>query len=403
MYDFIIIGGGIVGLSVGMEICSKYSSAKLLIIEKEKKLAQHQTGHNSGVIHSGIYYKPNSYKALFAKKGSNSMRDFALQHGLNYDICGKVIVASNESELPLLDHLFKRGLQNGLDIQALNKEELHEKEPYVNGVKAIHVPMAGIIDYKQVSEKMADLIQAKDGEIMLAEEVKKIVETEDEVIVETEQKTFKSKFLINCAGLQSDRIAMLAGYDADMKIVPFRGEYYKLKLEKRYLVNHLIYPVPNPDFPFLGVHFTRMISGEVDVGPNAVLGLKREGYRKTDFHIKDVAEVTMYPGFWKLAKKYMKEGIDEMVRSFSKKKFVESVQVLMPDIEADDLVAAEAGVRAQALRSDGSLVDDFFIINGKNSIHVCNAPSPAATAAIEIGKEVCKQIPEQLFLKIQSS
>lgn len=403
MYDFIIIGGGIVGLSVGMEICNKYSSAKLLIIEKEKKLAQHQTGHNSGVIHSGIYYKPNSYKALFAKKGSNSMRDFALQHGLNYDICGKVIVASNESELPLLDHLFKRGLQNGLDIQALNKEELHEKEPYVNGVKAIHVPMAGIIDYKQVSEKMADLIQVKDGEIMLAEEVKKIVETEDEVIVETEKKTFKSKFLINCAGLQSDRIAMLAGYDADMKIVPFRGEYYKLKPEKRYLVNHLIYPVPNPDFPFLGVHFTRMISGEVDVGPNAVLGLKREGYRKTDFNIKDVAEVTMYPGFWKLAKKYMKEGIDEMVRSFSKKKFVESVQVLMPDIEADDLVAAEAGVRAQALRSDGSLVDDFFIINGRNSIHVCNAPSPAATAAIEIGKEVCKQIPERLFLKVQSS
>lgn len=403
MYDFIIIGGGIIGLSVGMEICSKYSSAKLLIIEKEKKLAQHQTGHNSGVIHSGIYYKPNSYKALFAKKGSKSMRDFALKHGLNYDICGKVIVASNENELPLLDHLFERGLQNGLDIQALNKEELHEKEPYVNGMKAIHVPMAGIIDYKQVSEKMADLIKNKDGEIMLAEEVKKIVETKDEVIVETEQKTFKSKFLINCAGLQSDRIAMLSGYYTDMKIVPFRGEYYKLKPEKRYLVNHLIYPVPNPDFPFLGVHFTRMISGEVDVGPNAVLGLKREGYRKTDFNIKDIAEVAMYPGFWRLAMKYRKEGIDEMVRSFSKKKFVESVQVLIPDIQADDLVAAEAGVRAQALRSDGSLVDDFFIINGKNSIHVCNAPSPAATAAIEIGKEVCKQIPERLFLKLLSS
>lgn len=400
MYDFIIIGGGIVGLSVGMEICSQYSSAKLLIIEKEKKLAQHQTGHNSGVIHSGIYYKPNSYKALFAKKGSQSMRDFASKHGLNYDICGKVIVASNENELPLLDHLFERGLQNGLDIQALNKEELHAKEPHVNGVKAIHVPMAGIIDYKQVSEKMADLIQDKDGEIMLAEEVKKIVETKDEVIVETEKKTFKSRFLINCAGLQSDRIAMLAGYYTDMKIVPFRGEYYKLKPEKRYLVNHLIYPVPNPDFPFLGVHFTRMISGEVDVGPNAVLGLKREGYRKTDFNIKDIAEVAMYPGFWRLAMKYRKEGIGEIVRSISKKKFVESVQVLMPDIQADDLVATEAGVRAQALRSDGSLVDDFFIINGKKSIHVCNAPSPAATAAIEIGKEVCKQIPERLFLTV---
>ncbi|MEF7562339.1 L-2-hydroxyglutarate oxidase [Bacillus infantis] len=393
MYDYIIVGAGIVGLSVGMAIYEKNPDAKVVLLEKEKKVAAHQTGHNSGVIHSGIYYKPGSYKARFARQGNRSMAEFCETHNIDHDICGKVIVASNERELPLLEDLYQRGLQNELAVRKLTREELKEKEPYVNGLEAIHVPMAGIVNYGKVSEKMGEIIRRHGGEIKLSNEVRSITELKDEVAVETDRETVKGRYLINCAGLQSDRIARLAGYHVDLKIVPFRGEYYKLKEEKKGLVNNLIYPVPNPNFPFLGVHFTRMIGGAVDVGPNAVLSLKREGYKKTDFHLRDFAEVMGYPGFWKIASKYMKEGLDEMVRSFSKKKFVENVQQLMPDIQEDDLVPAEAGVRAQALQSDGSLVDDFFIVNGKSSIHVCNAPSPAATASIEIGREIVRKIP----------
>ncbi len=399
MYDFIIVGGGIVGLSVGMAIYERDPNAKVVIIEKEKDVAQHQTGHNSGVIHSGIYYKPGSLKAKLAKRGNQSMANFCKDHDIGHDICGKVIVAANEQELPLLEDLYHRGNQNGLSIHKLNREQLREKEPHVNGVGAIYVPVTGIVNYEQVSVKMGEIIKQHGGEIKLSTEVKQIDEKTDEVVVESNQHTFRGRYLINCAGLQSDRIAKLAGYYPDLKIVPFRGEYYKLKEEKKDLVKNLIYPVPNPDFPFLGVHFTRMINGAVDVGPNAVLSLKREGYHKTDFHLKDFSEVMTYQGFWKIAFKYMKEGLGEMVRSFNKQKFVENVQLLMPEIQEEDLVPAEAGVRAQALQSDGSLVDDFYIINGKRSIHVCNAPSPAATASIEIGKEIIKMIPDHTFAK----
>ncbi|PAE30314.1 hydroxyglutarate oxidase [Paenibacillus sp. 7884-2] len=395
MFDYIIVGGGIVGLSVGMNLTEKYPNKKILVLEKEKELATHQTGHNSGVIHSGIYYKPGSFKARFAKQGSKSMVEFSRKYDINHDICGKVIVATNEKERPLLNNLYERGLQNGLSIRQLNKEELHEIEPHVKGIGAIQVPTAGIVDYKMVSNKYAEIIEQHDGEINCGETVLSINESEHEVIVDTNKQSYKAKFLINCAGLQSDRIAKLAGYHIDMKIVPFRGEYYKLKAEKRNLVTNLIYSVPNPDFPFLGVHFTRMINGEVEAGPNAVLSFKREGYKKSDINIKDLAEVLTYKGFWKLASQNMKEGINEMVRSVSKKKFVENLQQLIPEIKSEDLVPGPAGVRAQALNSDGSMVDDFQIIQGKKSLHVCNAPSPAATASLEIGKEVVKQIGER--------
>ncbi|PTL22186.1 L-2-hydroxyglutarate oxidase [Shouchella clausii] len=392
MYDFTIIGGGIVGLAVGHALFARYPKASVLIIEKEQEVAAHQTGHNSGVIHSGIYYKPGSFKAKFAKAGNQSMTAFCQKHGLKVDICGKVIVATNKKELPLLDHLYQRGVDNGLDLRMLSKEELHEAEPYVNGLAAISVPTAGIVSYKQVAEKLANLIAEKGGEIQLGTTVETITENNEGATIETDKGTFQTSYLINCAGLHSDRIAKLAGYHVDMKIVPFRGEYYKLRPEKRHLVKNLIYPVPNPDFPFLGVHFTRMIDGEVDAGPNAVLSFKREGYRKTDIDWQDVAEVIRYKGFWQLATKYWKEGTEEMIRSFSKKKFVENLQHLIPDVTEDHLVPGPSGVRAQALTTDGKLVDDFQLVRGRNSLHVCNAPSPAATASLEIGKAIVEKV-----------
>ncbi|MCF3944152.1 L-2-hydroxyglutarate oxidase [Oceanobacillus alkalisoli] len=395
MYDFAVIGGGIVGLSTGMSICKRYPDSKVAIIEKESSLAEHQTGHNSGVIHSGIYYKPGSFKARFARQGSQSMTEFCQTHGIDHDICGKVIVATKEEELPLLDNLYNRGLENKLAIRKIGTEELNEIEPHVAGLGAIHVPQAGIVNYKQVSGKFAEIIEQNGGEIHLHTEVMKIHEESDRVIIETNKGTFEAGVVINCAGLHSDRVAKAAGYKTDMKIMPFRGEYFKLKPEKRHLVKHLIYPVPNPKFPFLGVHFTRMINGEVDAGPNAVLSFKREGYKMTDFSAKDLAESLTYPGLWKMARKFVKEGIDEYVRSFSKKHFTKSLQQLIPEIGEDDLIPAPAGVRAQAIGSDGAMVDDFHIIMGKRTVHVCNAPSPAATAAIEIGESIVDKLAEQ--------
>jgi len=390
--DFIIIGGGIVGLSVGKALLERFSKASVVLLEKEAELAAHQSGNNSGVIHSGVYYVPGSQKAKFAKAGNESMKRFCQEHGIKYEECGKVIVATDKKEIGNLIKLYERGKQNGLDVQLLDKVELLEKEPYVNGMKAIFVPGAGIVDYKQVSLKMAELIEERGGEIRTNEEVKWIDERPGEVIVETEKNTFRAKFLINCAGLYSDRIAEMAGYKINVKIFPFRGEYYNLADAKQHMVNHLIYPVSNPEMPFLGVHFTRTIDGKIDVGPNAVLGFKREAYRKTSFDVTELKDMLTYPGFWKLSAKYFKVGVEETIRSYSKKLFVKSAQKLIPDITEDDLVPAPAGVRAQALKNDGSLVDDFYVINGKNSIHVCNAPSPAATASLEIGREIVKQV-----------
>ncbi|MEW9672519.1 L-2-hydroxyglutarate oxidase [Ammoniphilus sp. 3BR4] len=400
MYDFAIVGGGIVGLSTGMELTRRYPKAKILVLEKEDHWAVHQTGHNSGVIHSGIYYKPGSFKAKFAREGSRSMVEFCQKYGIEHDMCGKVIVATKKEELPLLDNLFQRGLDNGLAITKIGPEELRDIEPHVHGLAAIRVPMAGIVNYKQVSEIYASIIESNGGELRLSTRVERITETNNGVEIETNRGSFRATYIINCAGLHSDRVAKSGGMNTDMMIVPFRGEYYELKPEKRYLVKHLIYPVPNPAFPFLGVHYTRMIGGHVEAGPNAVLAFKREGYQKTDFSLKDLAEVLAYPGFWKIASKYWREGMDEYIRSFSKAAFVRSLQELIPEIRAEDLEPAPAGIRAQALKSDGTLVDDFHIISGKNSIHVCNAPSPAATASIQIGKAVVDRIPEPTLAKI---
>jgi len=398
MYDFAIIGGGIVGLSTCMALGQRYPNARVVVLEKESSWALHQTGNNSGVIHSGIYYKPGSFKAKFCREGSRSMVEFCQKHEIDYEVCGKVIVATDAKELPLLANLYKRGLENGLRVTKLGAEEVKEIEPHVRCLVGIRVHTTGIVNYKQVCQKYVELIAAQGGELRLNTKVEKISAASEYQVIETNNGTVTARFVINCAGLHSDRIAKLNQVDPQAKIVPFRGEYYELKPEKRYLVKHLIYPVPNPNFPFLGVHFTRMIDGSVHAGPNAVLSLKREGYKKTDFDLQDFAEVMSYGGFWKLAAKHAPEGIQEMIRSFSKAAFVRSLQRLIPAVQADDLIPTHAGVRAQALMNDGKLVDDFLIVESQNSVHVCNAPSPAATSSLEIGKAIAQRVPEQSHL-----
>jgi (S)-2-hydroxyglutarate dehydrogenase len=399
MYDFAIIGGGIVGLSTGMALGKTYPNAKILVLEKESQWAFHQTGNNSGVIHSGIYYKPGSFKAKFCRDGCQSMVEFCQEHGIDYEVCGKVIVATDESELPRLESLYQRGLDNGIKVKRITPEEVKEFEPHVASVGGIYVYSTGIANYKQVCLKYAEIITQQGGELRLNTKVEKIVPSGNRQVLETNNGTFETRYVINCAGLHSDRIAKLGKVDPKAKIVPFRGEYYELVPEKRSLVKGLIYPVPNPDFPFLGVHFTRMIDGSVHAGPNAVLSLKREGYKKTDFDLRDFAEVMTYPGFWKLAAKHADEGIKEIIRSFSKAAFTKSLQKLIPEVQSEDLIPTHAGVRAQALMNDGKLVDDFLIIHGQNTAHVCNAPSPAATSSIEIGKAIVAQIPQPQHLQ----
>jgi L-2-hydroxyglutarate oxidase len=392
MYDFAVIGGGIVGLSTAMALGERYPDSRLLVLEKESDWAYHQSGHNSGVIHSGIYYKPGSFKASFTRKGSRSIVEFCERHRISYEVCGKIIVATEPRELPLLEALYLRGVENGLKVQRIGPERVKEIEPYVNCISAIHVPTTGIADYRQVCLKYVDLIRTKGGSLQLGTRVEKIAQIRSNHIIETNKGTFESRFLINCAGLFSDRVAKLNHTDPEAKIIPFRGEYYEIKAERRYLVRNLIYPVPDPEFPFLGVHFTRMIDGSVHAGPNAVLSLKREGYKKTDFSFRDLCDVLTYPGFWRLAQRHSRAGIQEMVRSISKAAFVRSLRRLIPEISGDDLVPAHAGIRAQAIRPNGQLVDDFMILTTDNAVHVCNAPSPAATSSIEIGKAIVGQI-----------
>jgi L-2-hydroxyglutarate oxidase len=392
VHDYAIVGGGIVGLSTGMALTQRRPHARIVVLEKENRLAAHQTGHNSGVIHSGIYYAPGSLKAKLAREGNQSMVEFCQTHGIKHDVCGKVIVATKPEELPRLKQLHQRGLANGLKVTEIGKEALNELEPHAAGIAALHVPSTGIVDYRSVAETFARIIEQHGGVIHSGARVETLSEHGDEVVIETANGTFQARHLINCAGLQSDRVAALSGVHTRVRIVPFRGEYYELKPEKRGLVKNLIYPVPNPKFPFLGVHFTRMIGGEIHAGPNAVLSLKREGYRKSDIDFRDVMDIITYPAFWKFSMKNLGEGIKEMVRSASKTAFVRSLQKLIPDIQADDLMPGGAGVRAQALMDTGKLMDDFLIVRGPKSTHVCNAPSPAATASIEIGKTIAEQI-----------
>jgi (S)-2-hydroxyglutarate dehydrogenase len=393
-YDYAIIGGGIVGLAVAWALVQRKTGLRLLVLEKENDWARHQTGRNSGVIHSGIYYKPGSLKARLCREGNRKMLEFCQSNGIRHEVCGKVIVATDQAELPLLEKLHQRGQENGLSVRKLSAGEVKEIEPHVQCIAGLHVPATGIVDYAEVCRKLADLIASRGGDLRLSTEVRSFRNNSAGTVLETPRGEFATRWVINCAGLQSDRVARRAGADPTARIVPFRGEYYELRPERRSLVRGLIYPVPNPEFPFLGVHFTRMINGTVHAGPNAVLAFKREGYSKADINLRDLAETLAFGGFWRLAWRNLGEGTKEMWRSVSKAAFVRSLQRLVPAIQADDLVRSEAGVRAQALAPDGKLVDDFLIIRGQRALHVCNAPSPAATASLEIGRHIAAEVPE---------
>ncbi len=387
-YDITIIGGGIVGTATALSIL-KEKKVNLLLLESESSLAAHQTGNNSGVIHSGLYYKPGSLKAANCTTGREMMYAFCEEHKIQFDRCGKIVVATSKDEIPVLTMLEERGKANGLTgIKRITVEEIQEYEPHASGIDGLFVPQTGIVDYVAVTNKYADLIREIGGDIKLNSKLISVKRDVKDLIIFTKHDEYRTKFVVNCAGLQSDRIAKMFGVDPKLKIIPFRGEYYKLRKEKQYLVNNLIYPVPDPQFPFLGVHFTRMINGGVEAGPNAVLAFKREGYKKTDFSFQDLLEMKLYPGFWKMAMKYYKMGFQEFRRSFSKELFVKSLQKLIPEIQSDDIEAGGAGVRAQALERNGKLVDDFRIVEAERMVHVLNAPSPAATASLSIGKTI---------------
>jgi (S)-2-hydroxyglutarate dehydrogenase len=393
-HDYLIIGGGIVGLSTAMHLVQAYPGARVLILEKEPSIALHQTGRNSGVIHSGIYYKPGSFKARFAKAGADSMVAFCREHGIPFDVCGKLIVATSPEQLTGLENLYQRGLQNGVPVEKIPTERAREIEPHVNCVAALQVKSTGITSYRDVCLEYLRQIEAKGGEVVYDTAVRSVQPAQEGHVVETTRGAYHARFVINCAGLYSDRVARASGVAAPALIVPFRGEYYELVPERRHLVKTLIYPVPNPDFPFLGVHFTRMIDGSVHAGPNAVLAFAREGYRKRDINLRDLGETLTSSGFWKMASRNLGEGLKEMQRSFSKAVFTRSLQALVPEVQASDLRPCAAGIRAQALLPDGKLVDDFLILPGRQMLHVCNAPSPAATASLEIGREIASQVPD---------
>jgi L-2-hydroxyglutarate oxidase len=388
-----IIGGGIVGLATGLELTRRWPGISVAIIEKEPSLAGHQTSHNSGVIHSGIYYKPGSLKARLCVEGAAALVRFCSENGVPYDICGKVIVAITEGEIPRLEELFRRGQGNGLEgLRMLQKEEIREIEPYAAGVRGIQVPSTGIVDYARVAGKYAELIAAQGGSIHLSHEVIGLKRYPGYTVVETTQGPVEARLVVNCAGLHSDRISRMAKAKLDLTIVPFRGEYYDIVPEKHHYIKGLLYPVPDPRFPFLGVHFTRRIGGGVEAGPNAVLALKREGYSRTSFLASDVAEYLTFPGFWIMAAKNWQMSVGEYHRSWNKAAFVRALQRLMPELSAEDLVPGGSGVRAQALGIDGKLIDDFHFAYTEGIVHVCNVPSPAATASLAIGKHIVDTI-----------
>lgn len=394
MTDVLIIGGGIVGLATALQLKQQRPGLSVLVIDKESHVAAHQTGHNSGVIHSGLYYKPGSLKATNCIRGYQMLLDFCDQEDIPYDLCGKIVVATKAEEVPQLNTLFERGEQNGLGgMRKLTGSEMREIEPHVNGVAGIFVPQTGIIDYKLVTEKYAYKFQQLGGELRFGERVEQITPGMSLSIVVTDKGRYETKLVVNCAGLYSDKIAQLTQREPiGLQIVPFRGEYYKIVPQKQHLVNNLIYPVPDPNFPFLGVHFTRMIGGGVEAGPNAVLAFGRESYRKSDINAKELFETLTWPGFQKVSAKYWQTGLGEMYRSFSKAAFTKALQALIPEVQENDLVDGGAGVRAQACDRTGGLLDDFAILETDKAINVCNAPSPAATSSLSIGKTVSEKV-----------
>lgn len=396
-YDVIVVGAGIVGLATALQINQQRPALKVMVLEKESKVAAHQTGNNSGVIHSGIYYKPGSLKALNCIEGYHLLIEFCKVHQIPFELCGKIIVATSESELTALDNIYKRGVENGLTgLRYINSEEIKAIEPETYGVKGLVVPQTGIVDYKVVANKYAEVFQSLGGVLMFNQKVVAVNAQAHEIQVKTSQQSFTTRLMVNCAGLYSDKVAAMTIPDLDIKIIPFRGEYYALKHEKRQMVKHLIYPVPDPNFPFLGVHFTRRIDGEIEAGPNAVLAFKREGYKKSQINLKELIESLTWSGFIAVFKKYWRTGFGEMYRSFSKAAFTKALQKLMPNIKASDLVVGGAGVRAQACDKTGGLIDDFAIRELPGQIHVLNAPSPAATSSLAIGKSIAALAFKQL-------
>jgi L-2-hydroxyglutarate oxidase len=396
VYDFIIIGGGIVGMSTAMQLAQVYPEAKILLLEKESGLARHQTGHNSGVIHAGVYYTPGSLKARFCLEGNKATKAFCNKHGIPYDECGKLLVATNELEMERMRALWERTAANGIKRDWLTAAELREREPNIVGLGGIFVPSSGIVNYAKVTEAMGREFEAAGGEIRYNSEVVAIDERADEVVVRSKDQQHRGRFLITCSGLMADRVVRMLGVTPNFIICPFRGEYYLLPKQHNQIVNHLIYPIPDPSMPFLGVHLTRMIDGTVTVGPNAVLAMKREGYRKTDFSLSDMVETLTTPGILKVLKNNLRPGLIEMKNSLFKGGYLRQVQKYCPGIDKRDLTPYPAGVRAQAVSLDGKLIDDFLFVNTARSVSVCNAPSPAATSAIPIGAYIVDKVREQL-------
>jgi L-2-hydroxyglutarate oxidase len=389
-FDVAVVGGGIVGMATAMAVLAR-RRVSVVVLEKEDRLATHQTGNNSGVIHSGLYYKPGSLKARNCTVGREALYRFCAEHGIVAERCGKVVVATREEQLPVLEELRRRGEANGLaGLRRLRPEEIRETEPHATGIAGLLVPQTGIVDYVKVTEAYAEEVRRGGGEVLLGACVHRIVREGGGMVLQTGAGEVRCRHLVNCAGLQSDRVARMAGAEPGVRIVPFRGEYYELVPERQNLVRNLIYPVPDPEFPFLGVHFTRKVEGGVEAGPNAVLAFKREGYTRWSFSPRDLLDAISYGGFWRMAGGYWKMGFGELWRSWNKGAFVRALQALMPEIRAADLVPGGAGVRAQALDPDGKLVDDFRIVQAERQVHVLNAPSPAATASLSIGDAIAE-------------
>lgn len=391
IYDYCVIGGGIVGLAAAMDLLRKRPGASLILLEKEDRLAAHQTGHNSGVIHSGIYYAPGSLKAELCRRGAEATKDFCTEHGIPCEVCGKLLVATNAAESARLDALYERARINRIQVERLDSSELKKREPHIVGLAALFVPATGIVDYKKVAEAMGKVIRSAGGEIEFLTSVDSIRESASEVTIAAGERRWMAQRLIVCAGLQSDRLARIAGLSIEHQIVPFRGEYFRLPESKNGIVRHLIYPVPDPDLPFLGIHLTRMIDGSVTVGPNAVLGFAREGYRRFSFCWRDVREYGGFAGFWKTMRRHLGSGVVEMRNSLWKRGYLEECRKYCPELMLGDLLPHEAGIRAQAVLRDGTLVHDFLFFQTERMLHVCNAPSPAATSAIPIGETIARK------------
>jgi len=394
IYDYIIIGGGIVGVSTAWQLQQRYPDKKVLLLEKESEFATHQTGHNSGVIHAGVYYEPGSLKAKFCRAGVDATINFCQQHNIPFNQCGKLLVATNELEVKRMEALYQRCQKNNIEVELLDQQQLKIQEPNITGLGAILVRSTGIVDYQLITIKMAQEFQSLGGEYRLNTKVTQLKETAEEIRVTTSEGEFSSRYLITCSGLMADRVVKMLAIKVDFQIVPFRGEYYQLPANKNAIVNHLIYPIPDPTLPFLGVHLTRMIDGSVTVGPNAVLGFKREGYGKINISLRDIKEMVMFAGFWKVLWKNLSSGITEFKNSLFKNGYLTLVRKYCPSIELSDLKSYPAGIRAQAVMNDGSLVHDFLFANSKRTINVCNAPSPAATSAIPIGGYIVDKVSE---------